>query len=47
MTEFFADVSIDLGFGAAIRGLGLWSAIALLDLSDQAVDLGTCLRTPI
>jgi hypothetical protein len=31
MTEFFADVSIELGFGAAIVGLGLWSAIAFLE----------------
>jgi hypothetical protein len=47
MTEFSADVTVDVGFGAAVRVLGLWSAIALLGLSDQAVDLGTCLRTPI
>jgi hypothetical protein len=35
MTKFFVDISIDVGFGTAIRVLGLLWAIALLGLGDR------------
>jgi hypothetical protein len=34
MTGFSADISVDVGLGAAIVGLGLWWAIACLGLGD-------------
>jgi hypothetical protein len=34
MTEFYANISIDSGFEAAIAGLGLWTAIAFWVLGD-------------
>jgi hypothetical protein len=39
MTEFSANVSVDLGFGRAIVGLGLWWAIIhpALQTPDRAI----------
>jgi hypothetical protein len=34
MTKFSVDISIDVGFGTAIRVLGLWSAIVFGGMGD-------------